>query len=1266
MHRFFPVRHVQLAKPGNSRNQLGRMLAVDSDGCFLAVSAYEDRFAVLSVSMSAGSDIIDKTILYPSENEGETYTGRGLPRISIRGTIWSMSFISKDIQISEDEHNCVLAIVMHRRGAALNDLLLFGCNSRESTVHIIAQYSESGPLSLGITEVPHLSGFAFLFRMGDILLMDLRDPGNPCCIHKISVNTAVVEDHCSADESCRGIDVDDEGIFKVAARALLKLRDSGDDMVIRDDPMSIDSGNGEMNSTCKFVSSWSWEPSEFACPKLITCLDTGELFMLEIHSDLEGVRVDLSNCLYRVSPCKVLLWVEGGLIAALVEMGDGVILKLEHGKLLFGSPIQNISPILDLCLVDYNGEKQDQIYACCGMCPEGSLRITRSGISVERLLTTAPIYKGITGTWTLRMKESDSHHSFLVLSFVEGTRVLSVGLSFIDVSDSVGFQTDVCTLACGLLADGLLVQIHRTEVRLALPAISAHPEGIPLSLPVSASWYPGNMTISLGAVGHNFIVIATSNPCFLFILGVRLLSTYQYEINDVHHVRLQNEVSCISIPREKFKQGLSGSIISVANKNCEIFAPTGVEIGKTFVVGTHKPSVEIMSFSLEEGCRVLAVGSISINNTFGTPLSGCIPEDVKIVSVDRFYVLAGLRNGMLLRFEWPTVPSVFHSGIPMQSSLISISQVDNSLSSATISCTTGLQNCSMQTTGDVGNSVPVVLQLIALRRIGITPVFLVPLHDSLNADMIALSDRPWLLQTARHSLSYTSVSFQSATHVTPVNTIDCPKGILFVAENSLHLVEMAHSTRLNVQKFCLGGTPRKVLYHNESKTLLVMRSGLSDDSCSSDICRIDPLNGSLLSRFKCEHGEIAKSMQIVKVGTEQVLVVGTSQIVGRAIMPSGESESSAKGRLIVISLEKMQMSDDSYLAICSNTVPSQITCPFREIVGYATEQLSSSSLCSSPDDNSYDGVQLDKMESGQLRPIACLSMPGVVLSVCSYLDRYVLASAGSFLYVCGFLNDNPHRLRRFTSVKSRFMITCLTTYFTRIAVGDCRDGILFYTYQEDLKKLEQLYCDPVQRLVADCALVDPNTAVVSDRRGNVSILSSPNDLEDNPSPECNLRLRCSYYMGETIMSIRKGSFLYKLPVDDVFKSWNDGETIPLFAKNSIMAGTLLGSVMTFVPITSEEHELLKVVQARLAVHPWTAPILGNDHAEFRGRGSPAGAPTILDGDMLAQFLELTSMQQEAVLAPFCTPNTIASSSKPFAISIDRVVRLLERVHYALN
>lgn len=1249
MHRFFPWTHIQLSTPGNSRHQVGRMLAVDSNGCFIAVSAYDDQLALFSVSVSAGSDVVDKRIFYPSEIEGDTSTHPGVT--SIHGTIWSMCFISKDLRQPSKEQNPVLAILLNRRGSYLNELLLLEWNTREDVVHVLSQYAEAGPLAHTIVEVPHSYGFAFLFRVGDALLMDLRDAHNPCCVYRTSLVflPPAVEDQSFVEESCRVIDIDEEGIFKVAASALLELGDTLKD----DDPMNIDGDSGNIKSTSNHVCSWSWEPGSDKNPRMIFCVDTGEIFMIEISSDSSGLKVNLSDCLYKGLPSKALLWVEGGFLAALVEMGDGMVLKLEEGRLLYRSPIQNIAPILDMSLVDYHDEKHEQMFACCGMAPEGSLRIIRNGVSVEKLLKTAPIYQGITGTWTVKMKVSDSYHSFLVLSFVEETRVLSVGVSFSDVTDSVGFQPDVCTLACGLVGDGLLVQIYQNAVRLCMPSTFAHSEGIPLSIPICTSWVPDNMSISLGAVGYNLIVVATSNPCFLFILGVRSLSTYQYEVYQMQHVRLQNELSCISIPQNHVEQKPLTSCTSSS-------LPVEDDINNTFVIGTHKPSVEVLSFVPDKGIQVLAIGSISLTNTMGTTISGCVPQDVRLVLVDRLYILSGLRNGMLLRFEWPSDSTISSSKSPSQGPYIG-------------SCTNPKYNaspmCGYNLSEKTKDGFPIHLQLIAIRRIGITPAFLVPLGDSLDADIITLSDRPWLLQTARHSLSYTSISFQPSTHVTPVCSIECPKGILFVAENSLHLVEMVHTKRLNVQKFHLGSTPRKILFHSESKLLLVMRTELSNDSYSSDICCVDPLSGSILSCFKLDPGEIGKCMELVKVGNEQVLVIGTSIYPGPAVMPSGEAESSGKGRLIVLCLEHKQNSDSGFMPYFSKAGSSQRTSPFCEIVGYAAEQLSSSSLCSSPDDNSCDGIKREETESWNLRLAYSAIWPGIVLAVCAYLDHYFLASAGNAFYVCSFPNDSSQRVRRLAIGRTRFMIMTLTAHLTRIAVGDCRDGILFYSYHEDARKLEQLYCDPVQRLVAECILMEVDTAVVSDRKGSIAVLSCPNHLEDNASPECNLTLSCSYYMGEIAMSIRKGSFSYKLPADDVLRGCDVTNTNLDLSHSSIVASTLLGSIIIFIPIPREEYELLEAVQARLVVHPLTAPILGNDHNEFRSRETSAGVRKILDGDMLAQFLELTSMQQEAVLAlPLGSPNTVMLSGKPSPppITVNQVVRLLEQVHYALN
>lgn len=1279
MHRFLAVAHIHLSQSGNLRRDLGRLLAVESKGRAIAVAAFEDSMAVFPVTIAAGNNIVEEKILYPMESimqvvETETWSSKGRETITGLGTIWSMSFVSIEYKAScKGGSILVLAVLLHRSGAVLNELQVLVCDTKERTIHLRSRFTSSGPLALNVAGIPAIPGFALLFRNGDFILLDLMDPSNPCVVSRVCLSRRTVDEEINVLEEYGSQEGDEEGSFNVAASALLELSDSRTSSEGRGDIMCIDSEQSKSSSCSTAISSWSWEPDYFGNPRLVLCLDVGEVFIAEfLFGGQDGIKITVSKCLYKCSPCKALLWTKGGFIAALVEMGDGQVLKIEEGALVCRSLIQNIAPILDISLVDYHNEKQDQMFACCGIGREGSLRIIRNGISVEKLLSTPPIYQGVTGTWTMRMKHCDSYHSFLVISFVEETRVLSVGLNFVDITDAVGFDPDASTLACGLVEEGRVVQVCRNEVRLCAPTTAAHPAGLALSVPFCTSWRPKNLSISLGAIAWRTIILAMSSPGILLMLGIRTLSSGANELYEIQRVKLQAEVSCISIPQEELgPSSVPASIVGLVEDSSHGTFPNGVEIGKVCVVGTHKPSVELLSMVPGENFTALAVGSISLTNTMGTAVSGCVPQDVRLALFDRLYILSGLRNGMLLRYEWP-ISSIFSSELPSPISAL------NTPLDANRSFTVSHERChspdktTFNKMDTAEGSFPVQLQLIAVRRVGITPVFLVPLCESLRSDIIALSDRPWLIQIARHSqrIAYTSISFQPATHATPVSSFDCPKGILFVADCSLHLVEMVHMKRLNVQKLLLGSTPRRVLYHSESKSLLVMRSECYEDDSSpvSDICCVDPLSGSLLSTFRLDPGETAKCMQLWKVGNEHVLVVGTGLSAGRAIMPSGEAESS-KGRLLILQIEPIHSSRSgmvrSSAALSSIAAPSS---PFHDGIGYNPENATNSNVGGTPDEASCEGVRFEEGGGWQLTLKWHVSMPGIVLAVCPHLEQYILASAGNSLFCLGFPTDAPQRLRRICSVKTRFTITCIAVHLTRIAVGDCRDGILFYSYQEDIKKLEQLYCDPVQRLVADCVLMDLDTAFVSDRRGNFCALSCPNLLEENASPEHNLTLSCWYHLGETIMKIQKGSFSYKPPMDDGMKACSRNDILLDGADSAVVASTLLGSVVIFIQLSREEYDLLDAVQARLASYPLTAPVLGNIHSEFRGRGSPVGVCKVLDGDMLAQFLELTSMQQQAVLAGQPGPTSDAANSTALqrSIPVDQVLRLLERVHNALN
>jgi splicing factor 3B subunit 3 len=143
------------------------------------------------------------------------------------------------------------------------------------------------------------------------------------------------------------------------------------------------------------------------------------------------------------------------------------------------------------------------------------------------------------------------------------------------------------------------------------------------------------------------------------LIGIRTLPYGGHELFEVQKVKLQAEVSCIAIPKEELgPSSLPTSIVGLIEDNSYGTFPNKVEIGKVCVVGTHNPSVEILSMMLGENCTTLVDGSISLTNIMGTTVSGCVPQDVRLSLFDRIYILLGLRSGMLLRYEW-LIHSIF-------------------------------------------------------------------------------------------------------------------------------------------------------------------------------------------------------------------------------------------------------------------------------------------------------------------------------------------------------------------------------------------------------------------------------------------------------------------------------------------------------------------------------------------------------------------------------------------------------------------------------
>lgn len=414
LHRFLAVVHIHIAECGNLRRELGRLLAIESRGRAVAVAAFEDRIAIFPTSIAAGNNIVDKRMIYPRELLSST----GLTEASTSGveekftgwgTIWSMTFVGMPVDhltpIVKSDSLLLLAVLVHRKGAASNEIVILKCDTKERIIQVTARYDSSvirpfiSPLWISVLDVPAAPGFLLLSLPGELLLLDLRRP-----------SSHLLAGVCSFQIS---LDEEEGSLNSVAASALLELLSRGQDDSSTKSPAS--SSNGEPTevmdlnwdpSSLPTITAWSWEPYAEGQSRLALAMDTGEIHLARLifESPDDVPRIEVQQRQYKCSPCNVVLWTKGGLLAVFVEMGDGQVLQCsDNGKLIFKSLIQNVAPILDFSLADYHNEKQDQMFACSGAGNEGSLRVIRNGISVEKLYTTSPIYQGVTGTYTMRM-----------------------------------------------------------------------------------------------------------------------------------------------------------------------------------------------------------------------------------------------------------------------------------------------------------------------------------------------------------------------------------------------------------------------------------------------------------------------------------------------------------------------------------------------------------------------------------------------------------------------------------------------------------------------------------------------------------------------------------------------------------------------------------------------------------------------------------------------------------------------------------------------
>jgi splicing factor 3B subunit 3 len=125
--------------------------------------------------------------------------------------------------------------------------------------------------------------------------------------------------------------------------------------------------------------------------------------------------------------------------------------------------IDSLNPIMDCKITDATGEDAPQIYTVCGTGARSSFRTLKHGLEVSEIVESE-LPSVPSAVWTTKLTRNDEFDAYIVLSFTNGTLVLSIGETVEEVTDT-GFLSTAPTLAVQQLGEDSLIQVHPKGIR---------------------------------------------------------------------------------------------------------------------------------------------------------------------------------------------------------------------------------------------------------------------------------------------------------------------------------------------------------------------------------------------------------------------------------------------------------------------------------------------------------------------------------------------------------------------------------------------------------------------------------------------------------------------------------------------------------------------------------------------------------------------------------------------------------------------------------
>lgn len=297
-------------------------------------------------------------------------------------------------------------------------------------------------------------------------------------------------------------------------------------------------------------------------------------------------------------------------------------MELEEGTTFFFAPrglknlvlvdeMESLAPVMSCQIADLANEDTPQLYAACGRGPRSSLRVLRHGLEVSEM-AVSELPGNPNAVWTVKTHTQDEYDSYIVVSFINATLVLSIGETVEEVTDS-GFLGTTPTLSCSQLGEDALLQVYTDGIR-----------HIRADKRVNEWKTPGKKTIVKCAVNERQVVIALTGGEIVYFEMDPSGQLNEY----TERKEMSSDVQCMAL----------GTV------------PAGEQRSRFLAIGLNDNTVRVISLDPQDCLQPLSMQALP-----ATPESLCIVEmamgglESESGRLGGLFLNIGLSNGVLLR-----------------------------------------------------------------------------------------------------------------------------------------------------------------------------------------------------------------------------------------------------------------------------------------------------------------------------------------------------------------------------------------------------------------------------------------------------------------------------------------------------------------------------------------------------------------------------------------------------------------------------------------